>query len=129
MWSTYQGLFFYKVPEDCGKTFVLNLLVAYVRSQSYIALAMATSGIASLLLHGGTTAHSRMGIPTAIGGYSSIFKQSECAAIIREANIIIWDEAPMAHKDTLRVVDELLRDLRDEPTIPFGGKLFVASGI
>ena len=120
--------FFLQSAGGCGKTFVLNLLVAYVRSQGYIALAMATSGIASLLLDGGTTAHSRMGIPTAFGGYSSISKQSERAAIIREANIIIWDEAPMAHKDALRVVDELLRDLMDEPTIPFGGKLFVASG-
>ena len=119
--------FFLQSAGGCGKTFNFNLLLAYVRSQGYIALAMATSGMACLLLYGGTTAHSLMGIPTAIGGYSSISKQSERAAIVREAHLIIWDEAPMAHKDAFRVVDELLRDLMDEPTIPFGRKLFVAS--
>ena len=101
--------FFLQSAGGCGKIFVLNLLLPYVRSQGHIALAMATSGSASLLLDRGTTAHSRMGIPTAIGGYSGTSKQSERAAIIREANSIISDEAPMAHKDALRVVDELLR--------------------
>lgn len=42
-----------------GKTFIINLMLARVRSQGRIALAMASSGIAALLLDGGTTAYSR----------------------------------------------------------------------
>ena len=46
-------------PGGCGKTFPLNLLLAATRSlPSSDALAVTTSGIAALLLDGGTTAHA-----------------------------------------------------------------------
>ena len=34
----------------------------------------------------------------------------------------------MVQKDTLHVVDKLLRDVMNEPNVPFGGKLFFACG-
>jgi hypothetical protein len=40
-----------------------NLLLAKVRREGDIALAVASSGIAALLLEGGRTAHSRFMIP------------------------------------------------------------------
>lgn len=46
-----------------GKTFLYNLILAYVRSQGQVALAVATSGVAALLLDGGRTAHSRFRLP------------------------------------------------------------------
>ena len=45
-------------PEGTGKTFVENLLLAYVRSRQKIAFAIALSGIVSILLEGGRTSHS-----------------------------------------------------------------------
>lgn len=46
-----------------GKTFPWNCIVTYLRSQKKIVLAVASSGVASLLLPGGRTAHSRFKIP------------------------------------------------------------------
>ena len=42
-------------PGGTGKTFLYNTTLAKVRSQGQIALAMASSGIAALLLQGGRT--------------------------------------------------------------------------
>ena len=56
-------LFFIDGPGGIGKTFLYNLLLGRVRCEGHIALAMASSGIATLLLNGGRTAHSRFKIP------------------------------------------------------------------
>jgi hypothetical protein len=45
------NLFLYS-PGGCGKTFLLNLILAAVRAEGEIALATATSGVAALLLDG-----------------------------------------------------------------------------
>lgn len=57
------GLFFIDGPGGTGKTFVKNLMLAHVRSRREVALAVASSGIASILLDGGRTSHSRFKIP------------------------------------------------------------------
>ncbi|XP_061372128.1 uncharacterized protein LOC133314638 [Gastrolobium bilobum] len=49
-----------------GKTFIWNTLSASVRSNGKIVLNVALSGIASLLLPGGRTTHSRFRIPIQI---------------------------------------------------------------
>jgi len=46
-----------------GKTFVWTTLLSRLRGQGRIVLAVASSGIASLLLLGNKTAHSRFKIP------------------------------------------------------------------
>ena len=103
--------FFIQSAGGCGKTFTLNLLLKSIRLQGKIAIAVASSGIAGLLLEGGSTAHSRFAIPIVLEEKSRIKLGSEKATIIRDSAIIIWDEAPMANKDNFRVVDELLRDI------------------
>ncbi len=50
--------FFVNGPGGIRKTFLYNTLLANVRSNSDIALAVASSGIAALLISGGKTAHS-----------------------------------------------------------------------
>lgn len=57
------GLFFLYGFGGTGKTFVWNTLSAALRSKGLIVLNVASSGIASLLLPGGRTAHSRFSIP------------------------------------------------------------------
>jgi hypothetical protein len=49
---------FIDAPGGTGKIFPLNHLLAHVRSQKQIAIAVASSGIAATLLSGGRTAHS-----------------------------------------------------------------------
>ncbi len=62
-------------------------------------LAIASSGIASLLLLGGKTAHSRFKIPIDLHDESTcnITQQMKVAELVRKADLIIWDEAPMMH--------------------------------
>ncbi len=50
-------------PGGCGKTFLCNIILAYVRSLSSIAIACALSGIAATLMTMGTTFHRRFGAP------------------------------------------------------------------
>ena len=57
------GIFFIDAPWGTGKTFVINLLLASVRKQKCVALAVASSGIAATLLDGGRTAHSTFKLP------------------------------------------------------------------
>ncbi|GFV04882.1 ATP-dependent DNA helicase [Trichonephila clavipes] len=47
------GLFFIDAPGGTGKTFLLSLILATIRSQNNIALAIASSEIAATLLDGG----------------------------------------------------------------------------
>ncbi|XP_072060320.1 uncharacterized protein [Arachis hypogaea] len=54
-----------------GKTFVWNTISAALRSKGQIVLTVASSGIASLLLPGGRTAHSRFAIPLTPDEYST----------------------------------------------------------
>lgn len=57
-----QRLFFLDGPGGTGKSFLLSKILASVRLDGRVALAVASNGIASLLLLGGRTAHSRFNI-------------------------------------------------------------------
>jgi hypothetical protein len=57
------GFFFVSGHGGTGKTFLWNAIIAKLRSQNKIVLAVASSGVASLLLPRGRTAHSRFKIP------------------------------------------------------------------
>ncbi len=76
-------------------------------------LAVASSGIASLLLLGGRTAHSRFKIPIDLHDESicNITQQMKVVELVRKVDMIIWDEAPMMHYRTFEAVDRTLRDL------------------
>jgi PIF1-like helicase len=123
------GLFFIDGPGGTGKTFVESLLLAHVRSQGHVALAVASSGIASILLEGGRTSHSRFKIPIDVHSESvcSISAQSDLAKLLQMANLIVWDEAPAQHRHCFEAVDRTLKDLRKSPKW-FGGITMVFAG-
>ena len=56
-------IFFLHGAGGTGKTFLYNTLCYHLRSQDKIVLCVASSGIDSLLLQGGCTAHSCFKIP------------------------------------------------------------------
>jgi len=63
-----QGVvFFLDGPGGSCKTFVYKVLLAFVRRDRHVAIRVASSGIAALLLEGGRTAHSVFKIPIAFG--------------------------------------------------------------
>jgi len=123
------GIFFIDGPGGTGKTFVENLLLAYVRSKGHIALAVASSGIAALLLDGGRTSHSRFKIPIDIHAESqcSIPAQSQLAELLRATKLIVWDEAPAQHRYCAQAVERTLKDIRQTDE-PFGGITLVYGG-
>uniref|UniRef100_A0A7N0TYR9 ATP-dependent DNA helicase n=1 Tax=Kalanchoe fedtschenkoi TaxID=63787 RepID=A0A7N0TYR9_KALFE len=124
------GIFFVDGPGGTGKTYLENLMLKSVRDQRKVALAVASSGIAALLLSKGRTAHSRFKIPIDLksNAVCSISKQSELAEMIRHATLILWDEAPMMSKFAFESVDRTLRDITDRPDSPFGRITFVMCG-
>ena len=95
-------IFFLDAPGGTGKTFLINLLLAKVRSDRGIALAVASSGIAATLLEGGKTAHATFKLPLnhihAEIPLCNISMQSNMAQVLRDCKLIVWDESTMAHK-------------------------------
>ena len=133
------NIFFVDAPGGTGKTFLFNAILAHYRLQNKICLALASSGIASILLSGGRTGHSRFKIPLSVSYDTSIklSKRSDLGRLLIAADIIIWDEAPMQSKNVISCVDRLLRQLmgsRDANGVfenhpkPFGGKVFIFGG-
>jgi len=96
-----------------GKTFVWTTLMSRLRGQGKIVLAVVSLGIASLLLPGGRTTHSRFKIPIDLHNESTcnITQQMKVAELVRKVDLIIWDEAPMMHRRAFEVVDRTLHDL------------------
>jgi len=123
------GLFFIDGPGGTGKTFVENLLLNWVRGNSEIALAVASSGIASILLHQGRTSHSRFHIPIDIQPESvcAVPAQSAVAELLRRTKLIIWDEISSQHRYCFEAVDRTLKDLHKNDEW-FGGIPVVFAG-
>jgi hypothetical protein len=94
---------------------------------------VASSGIASLLLPGGRTAHSKFKIPvpTFENSTCNIEGDSHHAELLRETKLIIWDEAPMCHKFTFECLNRTLQDVvvdKNNSGKLFGGKVVVFGG-
>lgn len=122
-------LFFLDGPGGTEKSYLLDTILASVRLQGKIALAVASSGIAALLLMGGRTAHSRFKLGTELTSTSTcrIPAQSQLADLIRQTDLIVWDEAPMTHKFAFEALDRTLKSLL-ESELPFGGKAVLLAG-
>ncbi|XP_019184634.1 PREDICTED: uncharacterized protein LOC109179586 [Ipomoea nil] len=129
------GLFFVYGYGGTGKTFLWRALSSALRSKGEIVLNVASSGIASLLLPGGRTAHSRFAIPIAVNEDSTcnISQSSPLAHLIMQCKLIIWDEAPMMHKFCFEALDRSMRDIMRAKNpnsfdMTFGGKTVVLGG-
>ncbi len=128
--------FFVNGLGGAGKTFFYGCVLNKVRSTCDIALSMASSDIIALLLEGGCTAHSRFKIPiTGLCGSSTCYVplNSPQAALIWVACLIVWDEAPMAHKHVFEAVNRMLQHVMGAVNpvlkdILFGGKVVVMGG-
>ena len=107
------GVFFVYGYGGTGKNFLWKTITARMRRKCDVVLNVALSGIASLLMTGGRTAHSRFKIPINVDEYStcSINPQSDLAELVRKCKLIIWDEAPMTHKHCFEALDRSLRDI------------------
>ncbi|XP_075077051.1 uncharacterized protein LOC142163805 [Nicotiana tabacum] len=126
--------FLYDFGGTC-KTFIWRTLSSAIRSKGDIVLTVASSGIASLLLPGGRTAHSIFIISLNLTEDSTcnINQGTLLANLIAKAKLIIWDEAPIMHSYCFESLDRTLRDIlifKDASNLerPFGGKTVVLGG-
>ena len=58
-----QKIFFLDAPGGCGKTFLIEIILAAVRRLGKIIIATTTSGLAATQLSGGKTFHSTFKVP------------------------------------------------------------------
>ena len=131
-----QRAFFLDGQGGSGKTFLYNTLLAHVHSQNKSAIAVASTGVAALLLRRGATAHSIFKIPVENlddSSTCSISLQSERAQAIRDASLIVWDEVPMIHRHAVEAVNRTLQDIMGatDPSLQnalFGNKVIVFGG-
>ena len=125
------SIFFLDAPGGTGKTFVIKLLLAEVRRNGNIALAVASSGIAATLLPGGRTAHSALKLPFNLFSdhkqCCNINKRSNLANMLQKCDLIVWDEATMSHKAALEAVNTSLKDIRNSHQL-MGGLTLLLSG-
>ncbi|MCH84497.1 ATP-dependent DNA helicase PIF1 [Trifolium medium] len=133
--SGYGKFFFLYGYGGTGKTFLWRTLSAALRSQGKIVINVASSGIASLLLPNGKTAHSTFCIPLEINDKSTCNIKQDCfrAQLLRATSLFIWDEAPMMNRYCFEAFDRTMRDLmgkvdKQNRKKPFGGKVVVLGG-
>lgn len=122
---------FVQAAGGTGKSHLLNLILAHVRSKGDIALAVASSGIAGTVLTGGRTAHSVLQLPLDLQREEmptcNITKQSARGQLLRQCKLLVWDEATMSHKRAFEAMDRCLRDIRNDTRI-MGGLVVVLAG-
>jgi len=125
------GFFFLDAPGGTGKTFLITLLLATIRSQNGIALALASSGIAATLLEGGRTAHSALKLPLNMQTIETltcnISRNSAMVKVLQQSKLIVWNECTMAHRKSLEALDRTMQDLRNNQN-RFGGAMILLAG-
>lgn len=118
-------------PAGTGKTFTEKCLASRLRGEDKVVLIVASTGIAALQLPGGWTAHSMFKLPMddnlTPSCVCNISSQTQRAELIRQSNLIIWDELPMTHRYCVEALDRTLKDLMAVDQ-PFGGKTILFSG-
>ncbi|KAH9558543.1 hypothetical protein CY35_06G014300 [Sphagnum magellanicum] len=115
--------FFVDGPSGTSKTFLYNCLLSTVCAQGRVAVIVASSSIATLLLDGG--------LNNTFTCYIS--RDYELATLLQAAMLIVWDEAVMMHRHVLKAVNRYLQDIMAviNPTfkfLPFGDLVVVFGG-
>ncbi|XP_050675973.1 uncharacterized protein LOC126972914 [Leptidea sinapis] len=125
------GLLFLDAPGGTGKTFLLNLLLAQIRKDKGIAVAVASSGIAATLLNGGRTEHSVLKLPLNLAHEEmpvcNISKNSERGRMLQQCKLLVWDKCTMSHKRAIEALDRTLKDIKSNPNI-MGGMVVLLAG-
>nr|GFA23483.1 DNA helicase [Tanacetum cinerariifolium] len=125
-----QKLIFVYGHGGTGKTFLWKTIIYALRGEGKIVLAVASFGIASLLLPSGRTAYSRFKLPLDLSDSSVclVTKNTQLARLLKETDLIIWDESPMNDRRCFETLDRTLRYILDTPNKLFGGKPIMLGG-
>ena len=117
--------------EGPVRLFLLNLILAKIRSKQHIALAVASSGIAATLISSGKTAHSTFKLPLDLTNddetQCNVSKNSPTGLLLNQCRLIVWDECTMSHKGGIQAVNNLMKDIKNNSHI-MGGIPILFSG-
>ena len=80
---------------------------------------MAFTGIAATLLPHGKTVHKVLQLPVPLYFDSSSKIKLECkeSEYLKKLDVFIWDEAPMAPRYVIEIMDRTLRDIMNNNVI------------
>uniref|UniRef100_A0A914YQ81 ATP-dependent DNA helicase n=1 Tax=Panagrolaimus superbus TaxID=310955 RepID=A0A914YQ81_9BILA len=116
-------------PGGTGKSYTFNTIRNLAYGMGKKVLIMAWSGIAASLYPMGRTCHNafKLDFPFENDSNSSVKPASEHGKMIKEADLIIWDEFPMAPRHALEIIDKKLQEIM-ENTVTMGGKILCTGG-
>lgn len=114
-----------------GKSYVLRIAIAWLRSQDKRVGVTATTGCASILIKG-QTIHNFLGIGLASKSASMLADMARCRKKkvyrkLRELDALIIDEISMMSDELFEKISEYLSLVRGNPE-PFGGIQMLLSG-
>ena len=115
-------LFFLEAPGGTGKTLTTEAIIAELRSQGHIVIAMATTGIGATLLPGAGTVHSKTkaGVELHEKSMCNYEDNSGTAEVIRKAKLAVIDEATIGPRLLYECLDRSFKNTRGNDR-PFGG--------
>ncbi|CAH0563117.1 unnamed protein product [Brassicogethes aeneus] len=121
------NMFYVDASGGTGKTFLFNTLLKTLRIRRFDTVTIAWTGIAASLLLAGKTAHKAFRLPlnTENTGRCGFPIESERSNYIKNAKLIVWDEAPMSPKYAISLVNNYLRAIMQKPRRPMGGKIVI----
>lgn len=103
-----------------GKTYTVNVIINLLNFYNYLVIPCGSTGIAASMYKGGTTIHSlfKIGIDeNSSANFCNIGKNSQRAELLRNVNVLIFDEASMITYELLNKVNFSLRTLRDSDSL------------
>jgi hypothetical protein len=120
---------FIEGQAGAGKSFLLQNIDRLVLSMNKSIITMSGMGVAAMIHRNGRTVHNIFSLPVPLFSTSTSPLQPNSKAWnrIKNADIIIWDEAPSSSKDMLSVVNRKLQEIMSN-TIPMGGKIIIFAG-
>lgn len=121
--------FFIDGPGGSGKTFLYETLWHFIKGNNKNVCMMAFTGIAATLLPQGKTVHKifQLPVPLLADSSANIKLESQEADYLKNIDVFIWDEAPMAPRYAIEIMDRTLRDIMDNNKL-FGGKIVLLGG-
>ena len=121
--------FFVNGQGGSGKTYLYQTLYNILSGDHHSVHCAAWTGIASNLLPHGRTISSLFKLNMEDNNRSSsMTRQQKEAESLKTMDLLIWDEISMVPVQAFDTVDRLLRDIRQQNDIPFGGITIVVGG-
>lgn len=123
---------FFTGDAGCGKSYLLQAILAALEDQGRSVQAAAPTGIAAVRLSG-VTIHQLVGLnpkkTVPLATYIAMERQRRPICLMAQSlEILVLDEALMATRGLFEAADLILRVYRRRPDEPFGGLQIICTG-